>query len=57
MEKFFVILIVFLIDFLFTAVGLWVITLILGALGLAIQFTWGLAFAVWLIIKILKMIF
>lgn len=45
------------IDFLFISFGFWVITLVLNALGIAITFTWSLAFGVWVILKMLKLIF
>ena len=50
-------IIVLAIDFLFTAFGFWLITLVLGVMGVAFTFTWGWAFAVWVIIKIWKLIF
>ena len=50
------ILILFL-DYLVVSVGVWVIVLILNALGATIAFTWQLSFGIWIILKILKFIF
>lgn len=48
---------VLLLDYLVVSLGVWVIILILNALGATITFTWGLAFGIWIILKILKFIF
>lgn len=42
------------LDFLLVALGFWLVTLVLGVMGVAITFTWGWAFAIWVIIKIVK---
>lgn len=51
------ILAILFLDFALTALGIWVITIILSTFGLAITFSWGLAFGVWVIMRIIKMIF
>lgn len=48
---------VFVLDFLLTSFCFWLITFVLSACGLAVAFTWGWAFAFWVICKILKLIF
>lgn len=50
-------ILILILDFFFTAFCYWLITLVLGACGLAIPFTWGFAFAFWVVCKILKLIF
>lgn len=45
------------LDYLVVSVGVWVIVLILNALGATIAFTWQLSFGIWIILKILKLIF
>lgn len=44
------------LDFLLTTLGLKIILFILSCLGCVVPFSWGLAFGVWLIIKVLKLI-
>ena len=39
------------LDFLLTSFVFWLITLALTAFGVQFVFTWGLAFAFWVIIK------
>ena len=53
--KLFAVVLVLILDFLLTAFGFWLITLVLGAMGVSIVFTWGWAFAIWVIIKIIKL--
>lgn len=55
--EFFALLLIFGLDFLLTAFCFWLIILVLSACGLAVAFTWGWAFAFWVICKILKLIF
>lgn len=50
-------ILIFLLDFLFTAFCFWLICLVVTACGFALSFTWGLAFAFWVVCKILKLIF
>ena len=45
------------LDYLVVSAGVWVIILILNALGATIAFTWQLSFGIWIILKILKFIF
>lgn len=54
--EFFALVFILLLDFLLTAFGFWLITLVLGVMGIAVAFTWGWAFAFWVIIKIIKLI-
>ena len=49
-----VVLISFVLDFLFTSFIFWLITLALTAFGIPVVFTWGLAFAFWVIIKCIR---
>ena len=42
------------LDFLFTSFVFWLITLVLTAFGIQFVFTWGLAFAFWVIIKCIR---
>lgn len=44
----------FIVDFLLTTLGFWLITLCLPCLGITFAFSWGRAFVLWLIIKIIK---
>ena len=50
----FVMLISLALDFLFTSFVFWLITLALTAFGIQVVFTWGLAFAFWVIIKCIR---
>ena len=42
-------------DFLLTTLGFWLITLCLPWLGITFAFSWGRAFVIWLIFKIIKL--
>ena len=56
MEFLYCIFILF-IDYLITSFGVWIIISILNVLGMAITFTWYLSLCIWIIIKIIKLIF
>jgi len=45
------------LDFLLIAFCFWLVTLLLPLLGITFAFTWGRAIVVWLICKIIKVIF
>lgn len=49
--------IVFILDYFFTALCWWLICLVLSALGVVWLWSWGAATAFWVICKILKLIF
>jgi len=53
--EFFALVFILALDFLLTAFGYWLVTLVLGVMGVAVTFTWGWAFAIWVIIKIIKL--
>lgn len=48
---------VFLLDFLCTAFGVWLVTLLLPLLGIDLLFSWGLAFGVWALLKVIRLFF
>lgn len=48
---------VFLLDFLCTAFGVWLVTLLLPLLGIDLLFSWGMAFGVWALIKVIRFFF
>ena len=50
----FVMLISLALDFLFTSFIFWLITLALAIFDVQVVFTWGLAFAFWVIIKCIR---
>ena len=52
----FVVLISLVLDFLLTSFVFWLITLALTAFGVQVVFTWGLAFAFWVIIKCIRLL-
>lgn len=45
------------VDFLLTALVLWVVTWALSLVGGTIAFSWLLAFVVWVVLKCIKIIF
>ena len=45
------------INFLFTAAAIWVLCFALGLLGVTITFSWKVAFAIWLIIQVIRFFF
>lgn len=45
------------LDFLSIAFCFWLVTLLLPFLGITFAFTWGRAIVVWLICKVIKLIF
>jgi hypothetical protein len=45
------------VDFLFTTICFWLLTLLLPLIGITFAFSWGKAIIVWIIIKILKLVF
>jgi hypothetical protein len=45
------------IDFLFVTICFWLVTLLLSAVGVTLVFTWGKAIVVWVICKIIKLLF
>jgi hypothetical protein len=45
------------IDFLITTICFWLVLLLLSIIGVAIPFSWGKAIAVWMIVKVLKLLF
>jgi hypothetical protein len=49
-------ILLFALDFLITSAGVAIILFLLRFLGVFITFSWGLAFVVWLILKVLKAI-
>ena len=50
------VLIALVLDFLLTSFVFWLITLVLTAFGVQVVFTWGLAFAFWVIIKCIRLL-
>jgi hypothetical protein len=51
------IFLVLLTDFLITSLIFGVLCVVVSACGFALTFSWGLAFAFWIITKLLKIIF
>ena len=47
---------ILLLDFAASALGFWVITLLLPMLGIEIVWSWGGAFVCWLILKVIKLV-
>ena len=45
------------IDFLVTTICFWLVLLLLSIIGVAIPFSWGKAIVVWIICKIIKLLF
>lgn len=48
---------VLLVDFFCTAFGVWLVTLLLPLLGIDLLFSWGLAFGVWALLKVIRLFF
>jgi hypothetical protein len=45
------------IDFLIVAFCFWLVTLLLPFLGITIAFSWGKAIVIWVICKVIKLLF
>ena len=54
--EFLILILALAFDFLITSAGVAIILFLLKFLGVFITFSWGLAFVVWLILKVLKAI-
>ena len=52
-----ILIVALILDFLLIAFCFWLVTLLLPLLGITFAFTWGRAIVVWLICKIIKLIF
>lgn len=50
------ILLAFILDFLLTSLGFWIVTLLLPYLGITFAFTWGKALIIWVIYKVFKLL-
>ncbi len=51
------IILILVISFFSTALLFWALTLALGAFGIVLTFTWGRAFAFWIICAIIRTLF
>lgn len=56
MAELFALLVILALDFLLVAGGTWVICWALGLIGVELVWTWLLAFVVWVILKVIKLI-
>ena len=45
------------IDFLITTICFWLVLLLLSIIGISVAFSWGKAIVVWIICKIIKLLF
>ena len=50
------IMLLFVLDFLLTSLGFWIVTLLLPCLGITFAFTWGKALVVWVICKVVRLL-